>query len=62
MTKEELKEMLDDPNAVIIDVRTGRDWSASDVKIQGAIRKASREVNEWASKLDKGKTYVLYCG
>ena len=62
MTKEQLKEMLDNPNVVIIDVRTGKDWSASDVKIKGAIREDSRQVKNWASKLEKDKTYVLYCG
>jgi len=62
MTKEQLKEMLDNPNVVIIDVRTGKDWSASDVKIKGAIREDSRKVKKWASKLEKDKTYVLYCG
>ena len=31
MTKEQLKEMLGSENVVVIDVRTGKDWKASDV-------------------------------
>jgi predicted sulfurtransferase len=61
MTKEELKAQIDDPNVVIIDVRIGADWKASDVKIKGAIRLKSQNVSEWAPKFDKNKTIVLYC-
>jgi rhodanese-related sulfurtransferase len=61
MTKEQLKEKLDTPNVVVIDVRIGKDWKASDVKIKGSVREDPKEVKEWVSKLDKEKTYVLYC-
>jgi len=61
MTKERLKEMLDNPNMGIIDVRTGMDWKASGLKIKGALRLEPKMVKEWAVDLDKGKTYVLYC-
>jgi len=61
MTKEELKAMMDDPNLVILDVRTGGDWKDSESKIKGAIREEPREVKVWAKKYDKSKTYVLYC-
>jgi predicted sulfurtransferase len=61
MTKEDLKGKLGDPDVVIIDVRTGSDWNASDVKIKGALREEANNVSKWASKLDKNKTIVLYC-
>jgi len=61
ITKEDLKGKLGDPNVLIIDVRTGSDWKASDVKIKGAIREEAKNVSEWAPKLDKNKTIVLYC-
>ena len=61
ITKEQLKDMLGDPNLVIIDVRTGPDWRASDTKIKGAIREKPHKVDQWAGKFDKEKTYVLYC-
>lgn len=61
MTKEQLKDMLGDPNLVIIDVRTATDWDESDLKIKGAIRETPREIEQWAGKFDKSKTIVLYC-
>ena len=61
MTKEQLKDMLGDSNLVIIDVRTGPDWRASDIKIKGAIREKPHKVDQWVGKYDKAKTFVLYC-
>ena len=61
MTKEELKSMLGNPDVIILDVRSGTDWRASESKIKGAIREESYQARSWADKYDKGKTYVLYC-
>ncbi len=61
MTKEELRAMLGNPDVVIIDVRTGNDWKASQSKIKGAVREEPRQAKSWADKYDKDKTYVLYC-
>ena len=61
MTKEELKAMMDNPDVVIIDVRYGKDWTGSDIKIKGAIRENYDDVKSWADKYGKDKTLVLYC-
>jgi predicted transcriptional regulator len=61
MTKEELKAMIDNPDLVIIDVRSGRDWKSSESKIKNAVREEPREAESWADKYDRSKTYVLYC-
>ena len=61
MTKEELKAMLGSPDLVVMDVRTGKDWTGSEKKIKGALREDPRKLDEWAAKFDKGKTVVLYC-
>lgn len=61
MTKEQLEAMLGNPDVVIIDVRAGRDWKASESKIKGAVREEPKKAKSWAGKYDKGKTYVLYC-
>ena len=61
MSKEELKAMLGNPDVVIIDVRSGKDWEASQSKIKGAVREEPRQAKSWADKYDKDKTYVLYC-
>jgi predicted sulfurtransferase len=61
MSKEELRSRLGDKNTVVIDVRIGRDWSASDFKIRGAVREDPQDVATWAEKYPKKKTIVLYC-
>jgi predicted sulfurtransferase len=61
MSKEALKEQLGDPDVIILDVRTGSDWKASEFKIKGAVRESSDNVDSWADKYAKDKTLVFYC-
>ena len=61
MDKEDLKAMLDSPDLVLVDIRTGMDWNASEFKIQGAVRHEPRDFNTWKDQLPENKTVVLYC-
>ena len=61
MTKEELKGMLGSSDLVIVDVRRGKDWDASEFKIKGAVRKDPSGYDKWKNDLSKEKTIVLYC-
>ncbi len=61
INKDELKAMLESPELVVLDVRTGRDWSSSEFKIKGAIRMTGKDVDVVASQHSKDKTLVLYC-
>ena len=61
ISKEELKKALDDENVVILDARSGRDWSSSEFKIKGAIRANPSEFKSWAATYPKDKKLVLYC-
>jgi len=61
MTKDELKAAMDSGDVTILDVRGGRDWSASEFKIQGAVRVDPGDVETWAVNFDRNKTTVLYC-
>jgi hypothetical protein len=61
MTKDELKGMLGNPELVILDVRYGKDWTGSDLKIQEAVREDPKAFESWANKYPKHKTIVLYC-
>lgn len=61
ITKEELKEMLDNPDVVIVDVRLGKDWNASEVKIKGAIHVDKADVESLADTYSRDKTFVFYC-
>ena len=61
ITKEELKPMLDDPDVVILDVRTGRDWRSSEFKIKGAVRAKPADFDKWIAQQSKDKRFVTYC-
>ena len=61
MSKEELKSQLNSENVTILDVRSGRDWSSSKFKIQGAIRASGSEIGEWSKNYKKDQTLILYC-
>jgi len=61
ITKEELKAKMGNPDLLIIDVRYGKDWTESDLKIKGAVREDPDAVDSWASKYSKDKTLVFYC-
>ena len=61
ISKEELKSMLGNEEVIIVDVRTGKDWKASEFKIKGAVRVDYREVESWASKYSENQTFVFYC-
>ena len=61
ITKEELKEMLGNPDVIIIDLRLGRDWANSELRIEGALREDPANLNSWLPKYPKEKTLILYC-
>jgi rhodanese-related sulfurtransferase len=61
ITKEELNGLLDDPNVIILDVRTGRDWKSSEFKIKGALRANPSKFDSWIAQHEKEKRYVIYC-
>ena len=61
MTKEELRAKLESPGVVIIDVRLGKDWKASEEKIKGAMRVDPAEVDSIAAMYPKDTTLVFYC-
>ena len=61
INKDELKALLGNDEVAILDVRTGRDWSSSEFKIQGAQRVEAKNIDTWSANLPKDKKLVLYC-
>ena len=61
MAKDKLKAILGNPDLLIIDVRFGKDWTESDLKVQGAVREDPQAFDSWANKYPKDKTLVFYC-
>ena len=61
ISQEDLKELLDAPHVTIIDVRDGKSWELSNVKIPGAVREDPSYVDGWAHKYAKDARLVFYC-
>jgi rhodanese-related sulfurtransferase len=61
MTKEELRAVLGSAEVVVVDVRSGQEWTASEAKILGAIRVNPAEVESLATRYPKDTTLVFYC-
>ncbi|MCG8618101.1 MAG: hypothetical protein MI802_17955 [Desulfobacterales bacterium] len=61
VTKETLKEWMDNGNVAILDARTGRDWSSSEFKIKGADRTAPGDFSDWKKNYTKDQKLVVYC-
>ena len=61
MTKEDLKAKLGTPHLVIVDVRVGTDWKASEMKIKGAVRGDPQNIVPFAKQYTKDTIFVLYC-
>jgi hypothetical protein len=62
ITKEELQPQLgNNPDIVIIDVRSQGDWEGDNLMIKGAIREDPMNVPSWMNKYPKEKTLVFYC-
>ena len=60
ITTEEIREMIGNPDVVIIDTRSDADWKGSDSKIKGAVRENPQKV-DWIDKYSQDKTLVFYC-
>jgi predicted sulfurtransferase len=58
--KEKLKEMLENPDVIILDVRNSQEWQESEFKIKSAIRKMPKSFDSWATEFPKDKMLVLY--
>jgi rhodanese-related sulfurtransferase len=60
ISKDELRAVLDDSDTAVIDVRTEKDWNASDVMVKGAVREDSADISAWAKNYPKDKKLVFY--
>jgi len=61
ISKEELKQELGAKDLVLLDVRAGKDWSSSELKIKGAVREDPKNFDQWATRYPKEQKIVLYC-
>ncbi len=60
ISKEILKELLGNPNVIILDVRISENWQKSEFKIKGAIRRRPKLFDAWANEFPRDKVLILY--
>ena len=58
---ERTKQMLANPDVVIIDVRTEKTWWRSPSKVENAAREDPGSLESWAEKYPRDKTLIFYC-
>ncbi len=62
MAKEDVRALLGNPNAVILDVRQQGDWEKSPSKIAGAVRMDPYEkLGSLLERFPREKILVFYC-
>jgi rhodanese-related sulfurtransferase len=61
ISTEQLKEILGNPDLILLDVRTEKDWGESDRKIVGAVRVDPDDVSSWAGEYTEDQKIILYC-
>ena len=60
ISKENLKELLGNPDVIILDVRTSENWQKSKFKIKGAIRRIPKLFDTWVNEFPRDKRLFLY--
>ena len=60
IAKEELRQMLANPDVIVLDCRPVEQWRQSPLKIPGAVYADPYDVESWAPRYPKDKTLVLY--
>jgi rhodanese-related sulfurtransferase len=58
---DEFEKLAKEPDTVVLDVRTPEEYSAGHLKNSVPIDFKDKAFAEKVAKLDKGKTYLVYC-
>jgi hypothetical protein len=56
----QVKQLLNNSDVIIIDVRKYRNWWRSSKKILSAVRENPSKVDQWALKYPKDKSLIFY--
>jgi rhodanese-related sulfurtransferase len=62
ITPQVLKKNMDENrNIIVLDVRRSADYEADKEMIPGAIRRNPEQVDHWVQEIPKDKDVVVYC-
>ena len=56
----QVKQLLNNSDTIIIDVRKYRNWWRSSKKILSAVREEPSKVDQWVQKYPKDKSLIFY--
>jgi len=56
----QVKQLLNNSDVIIIDVRKYRNWWRSSKKILSAVREDPSKIDQWAQKYPKDKSLIFY--
>ncbi len=59
LSAKDLKTMMEQKDAVILDVRPQQQWENSTKKIPGAVHEDPSKVSSWAQKYPKDETTIV---
>lgn len=60
VSKEEARDLMAQPNVVLLDTRPEEEWRSGDFKLPGAVHENPLEFASWAPKYTKDVTLILY--
>ena len=60
ISADQVRQLLGQPDTVIIDVRKPRNWWRSGKKILTAVRENPSTVDQWASKYTRNQSLIFY--
>ena len=60
ISQEAVKAVLGEPKVTIIDLRSDKDWNASEEKIIGAVHESPGDVDSWMTKYPKDQKIFIY--
>jgi len=61
ITKEDVKKLMDEgKNLLLLDVRGGRDYRESDIKIKGSVRIPPAQVHDLIDKMPADRPIIVY--
>ena|SRR3990170_6290367 len=55
------KQLAEDRNVIVLDVRRNADYEADKAMIPGALRHNPEQVDQWVQEIPKNKDVVVYC-
>lgn len=60
ISKEEVRDLMVQPDVVLLDTRPEEEWRSGDFKLPGAVHENPLEFASWASKYSKEQMLIMY--